>query len=108
MARRISAVVIDALTAQNAAGTLNDADMAEATEVAFYVVFDHTSAAGVVLIEGAHSTSYTGTWAALATVTWAAIDKVHYVAITGAHKCIRARISSAVTSGTVSVYMVGN
>lgn len=82
--------------------------MAQLTEIAFYTEFDHTSAAGVVLIETASSDTYAGTWAVLATITWAAIDKCHYTAITGAFRSVRARISSAVTSGTVSVRMVGN
>ncbi len=74
-------------------------------ESIFYVNFDHTSAAGVVVIETAHDPSYAGTWANLATVTWSAIDKCHYVALTGVFAALRARISTTVTSGTVDVWV---
>ncbi len=108
MSRRVDIPLIEALTAANAKGTVNVSDMAQLTEVAFYIEFDHTSAAGQVLIETASETTYTGTWAILATVNWAAIDKCHYVAVTGAFRALRARIASAITSGTVNVRMVGN
>ena len=108
MARRIDAVLIDDLTSANAAGYANVADIAHCTEFAFYVAFNHTSAAGTVLIETARSDDYAGVWAVLATVNWSAIDKTHYVAITGVVKSLRARISSAITSGKVTVEMVAN
>lgn len=108
MSRRLDTLLLDAKTALNAQGVIGVADMANLSEIAFYVDFDHTSAAGVVLIETASSETYAGTWAVLSTVTWAAIDKAHYVAVTGVFRAVRARISSAVTSGTVSVRAVGN
>lgn len=72
-------------------------------ESTFYVSFDHTSAAGTVLIESAPSSDYAGTWVTEATVAWAAIDKTHRVSINAILGAVRARISSAVTSGTVTV-----
>src|SRR5690348_6058251 len=108
MSRRIDKLLIDAKTAQNEAGYLNVSDAAQLVESAFYIEFDGTSAAGQVLIETASDINYAGTWAILATVNWAAINKSHYVAITGALRALRARISTAVTSGTVTVRMVGN
>ena len=117
MSRLYTQVLINALTAQNAAGyfgTLTgDKSSAiyqpsQCTEYGIYVEFDHTSAAGVVVIETASDPSYAGTWAILATVTWSAIDKCHYVALTNAVRTLRARISTAVTSGTVTVTAVAN
>lgn len=108
MARRISTTLIDAKTALNEVGTVGVSDSAQLAECAFHVEFDGTSAAGVVLIETASSPTYGGTWATLATITWAAASRSHYAAITGVFMCIRARISSAVTSGTVTVKFVGN
>lgn len=108
MSRRICQTLIDGLTLLNAAGYINQADAANVSEFGFHVEFDHTSAAGVVLIECASDEAYAGTWAVLATVTWSAIDKSHYVAVTGVFRALRARISSAVTSGTVTVKAVGN
>lgn len=71
----------------------------------FYVVFDATSAAGTVLIEACHDYTYSGTWATLATVTWAANTSVKIATVTGNYQAMRARVSSAVTSGTCDVYM---
>src|SRR6185369_4847398 len=69
-------------------------------EASFYVTFDHTSAAGVVLIESAPSRDYTGTWVTEGTVTWSAIDKAHRVSVNLLSGAMRARISTTVTSGT--------
>jgi len=69
----------------------------------FYVYFDHTSAAGTVLIESAPYRNYDGVWVVEGTVNWAAIDKAHRVSVNLLAGAMRARISSAVTSGTVSV-----
>lgn len=75
-------------------------------EITFYVVFSTGSAAGTVLIETAHDPTYTGTWFTEATVTWAAASSVKAVSITGNFIAMRARISSAITTGTVQVYAV--
>ena len=92
--------------ATNKNGSL--AASAQVTEYGIYTEFDHTSAAGTVLIETASDPNYTGTWAVLATINWAAIDKSHYTALTNTLRCLRVRISSAVTSGTVTVRVVAN
>lgn len=108
MSRRVDVPLLTAKTAANEAGYVNVSDAAQLTEVAFYVDFNHTAAAGQVLVETASDVDYAGTWAILATVNWSAIDKCHYVAVTGAFRALRVRIASAVTSGAVSVRMVGN
>lgn len=108
MSRRVDVLLISAKTAVNELGYVNVSDCAQLTESAFYVEFSVGSAAGVVLIETASQEDYAGTWAILATVTWSAASKSHYVALTGALRSVRARISSAVTTGTVNVRMVGN
>lgn len=110
MSRRYDKVLIDAKTAANEAGYFEVVECANGNEFGFDIDFDHTSAAGVVLIETAADSAYpitgvryAGLWAVLATVTWSAIDKSHHVAVAGSYRVIRARISSAVTSGTVTV-----
>ena len=77
-------------------------------EFTLYVTFDHTSAAGVVTVETAPSADYAGTWASIGTITWAAIDKAHYMSVAGTFKSVRARISTAVTSGTCDIYLVAS
>lgn len=77
---------------------------AQYVEGAVYVTFDHTSAAGTVLVETAPYKAYGGTWVVLGTVTWSAIDKAHLVNFSGIYGIVRVRISSAVTSGTCSAW----
>ncbi len=72
-------------------------------ESTFYVYFDHTAGAGTVLIESAPYRDYDGTWVVEGTVNFSAIDKAHRVSLTLLSGAMRARISSAVTSGTVTV-----
>ncbi len=108
MSRRLDTILIDAKTAANAKGTIGLADIANIDEIGIYTEFDHTSEAGTVVIETASAPDYAGTWAVLATINWAAIDKSHYTAITGVYRALQARISSAITSGTVTVRLVGN
>lgn len=76
----------------------------QVVEWTFYVAFDHTSAAGTVLVESCQDRNYAGTWPVVATVAWAAIDKCHMVNANALYQAVRVRISSAVTSGTVTVW----
>ena len=114
MSRRFQQVLINAQTAANTVGLVGGntasaiSGAAQCTEYGIYVEFDGTSAAGTVLIETASSPTYSGTWAVLATVNWGAANKSHYVALTNSLLAVRARISSAITSGTVTVTAVGN
>lgn len=121
MSRHYDQVVLSGASAADATGigyftgipgstNKNDciATSAQVAEYGIYVEFDHTSAAGTVLIETASDPNYAGTWAVLATINWAAIDKCHYTALTNSLRCLRARVSSAVTSGTVDVRVIAN
>ena len=82
--------------------------MPQIKEGSFYTVFSPGVTAGVVQLEGAHRDDFTGTWANLATITFATADTAHRTNFTGCHMCLRARISTAVAGGTVSVVFVGN
>ncbi len=101
------------MTLQNAQttgnGTVAGASyLTQCRETAIYVVWGAGTGAGVFTIETAHDASYTGTWAPLATVTWAVVSKADVVQITGIHMAMRARISTTVTGGTASAYLVCN
>ncbi len=98
-------VLIDAKTLTDATGigVMPESVCGKYVEASFYVTFDHTSAAGVVLIESAPYRGYTGTWVTEGTVTWSAIDKAHRVSLNLLSGAMRARITTAVTSGTVTV-----
>jgi hypothetical protein len=69
-------------------------------ETTVYVTFDSTAAAGVVSIESAPTSDYAGTWVVEGTVTFSAASKAHRVSINAILGALRARITSAVTSGT--------
>lgn len=99
--------IIDGKTAQNEVGYYPDIYNGKYIESTCYVVFDSTAAAGVVVIETADDRDYQGTWANIGTVTFAAASKQHYVSVTGVFGAVRARISSAITSGTVTVKCLG-
>jgi len=68
-------------------------------EVTVYVIWSGVLTAGAVTVETADETSYTGTWAALATVPFTSGGKQDVVALTGAYRAIRARISTALAGG---------
>lgn len=98
-------VILDAKTAADATGigVVPEELCGRYVEASFYVTFDHTAAAGTVLIESASNRNYTGTWVTEGTVNYSAIDKAHRVSVNLLAGAMRARITSAVTSGTVTV-----
>ena len=104
----VSKTLIDGLSAIEATGTvLGPGFASQIRESTFYVVFGPNTTAGAVMIESAHNPAYTGTWAQQgSTVSWAAATRVHTVSITGTFLALRARISTAITGGTVSVIVV--
>ena len=99
--------IINAKTAQNEVGYYPEIMNGKYIESTLYVVFDGTAAAGTVVVETANDRDYAGTWANIGTVTFASASKQHYVSVTGVFAAIRVRISSAITSGTISAYAIG-
>ena len=75
-------------------------------EYTFYFVFSSAAAAGTVLVETAHDSNYAGTWETIGTQAWAAGGKVETISITALLQAVRVRISSAITSGTVDVWVI--
>lgn len=100
-------LLFEGKTASGTVGAFPESLQGQYMEFTLYVKFDHTSAAGVVTLETAIDPSDADTWASIGTVTWAAIDKTHYVSVTGVFKALRARISTAVTSGTCKAWIIG-
>lgn len=98
--------VMAAQSALNALSTeLSPTDLGSVDELTYYIVFGAGTGAGAVQIESAHTTGYTGAWAAEGSpVAWVQASKVHKVSIAGASYVSRARISTLVTGGTVDVY----
>ena len=105
----VSKTLINGLSAVEATGTvLGPAYASQIRESTFYIVFGPGTTAGAVTIESAHDPAYTGTWATQSTaVSWSAASRVHTVSITGVFLALRARISTGIDGGTVSVIVVG-
>ena len=86
---------------------------AASIEYTVYITFDSNAAAGTVVLETAppaDSTDqggpFTGTWSNIATFTFATNNTTKHTSVTGVFKHLRVRISSAITSGTVSGWAV--
>jgi len=93
-----------AASAQNTAGTIDL--KGEPIAITIYVKAGAGVSAGVVSVEEADSADYTGTWSVLATVSTTVASAENAVRVAGPCKAIRTRISTAITGGTVSTYIV--
>lgn len=82
--------------------------ISEVDEWIVIVQFSAGSAAGKIQLQVAHSGDYTGTWANEgSTIDWAAQTSEKFAAISGVFPAIRANIDTAITTGTVRVFVVG-
>lgn len=108
MSRRYFGDIIPAgSTAINTAGSLNPADCGSLSEFAFYIIGSANISSGNVVIETSHTTSYTGTWANLATGTPSS-TAITIVNVTGVFEVLRARISTTIAGGSVEVRAIGD
>ena len=98
--------VIDDGVTQNTAGSIGAAKTSGKAFVAMYAVFGAGTSAGVVTLETAPYSEFTGTWASMGTATWSVANDVKYVRADGPVGAIRARISTAITGGSVDVYLL--
>lgn len=79
-------------------------------ELRFYANFGPGTTAGTVIVEGAPTENFAGTWASLGSMAWSAASKIETLRVEGVHLAFRARLSVAVTGpgGVVDVDVVGN
>lgn len=78
-------------------------------EHVFYIYGAGTVSAGAVTIEEAHSSSYSGTWDAVAAAVTVVSSTVDTVRVTGCFGALRARVTTDVTGGgSVSVEYFSN
>lgn len=83
--------------------------MANCQESAVYIDWSTGVTAGGVTIETAVDQNYTGTWAPLIVVAFSSTaPRQDVVQITGVHWAIRSRISTNMTGGTVTTWLVCN
>lgn len=101
-----------AVTLQNAATTGNgtvvrlDAPGGVVMDFVIFVDWASGTTAGVITIEEAHDSGYSGTWSSLTTATFLA-DATEGIHLTGVYRHLRARISTTVVDGTVTVRLLG-
>ena len=77
--------------------------------VTAYIIGSAGISAGAVQLEHSHDKTYTGTWAAIGAVTTVVAGAVVTVSLPPtALKAIRARITTNIVGGTVSVHLVAN
>lgn len=96
-------------SALNTAGNVGAADMPQCRETATYLSWSTGTASGAVTMESSYDSAYTGTWAPLQVVTFSGTaPKQDLVQITGIHLNLRARVSTVLAGGTVSVWQVCN
>lgn len=86
---------------------LNPADLANVTELTFYIVFEGAVSAGAMQAEECHVKDYTGTWAPVGSVVNFTANSVKTVKATGLNMFAGVRISTAIVDGAVSVYAMG-
>lgn len=93
------------LTAQSLSATTSDAlpVLARGQHCTIFVESSAGVSAGVVTIEEAHDSAYSGTWSSITTVTTSAASTCTAVHFLGAYGAVRVRISTAITGGTVTV-----
>lgn len=103
-------IMLNAASASNATGTvIGSGTMSRCRESAVYIQWGPGTTAGGITVETAHDQAFTGTWATLGSaVAWSVASKEDVVQITGINGAIRTRISTLVTGGTVSTWLVCN
>jgi hypothetical protein len=91
-----------------ASGTGLAVDLNGVQQLTVYVTGNGAVSAGAVQLETAPNSTYTGTWAALGAAVTVVANAVAVATIQACPKAIRARITTPVTGGTVTVQVVGN
>lgn len=105
----INQKLLDAKSALNATGTVPDVfGTLGITRTTHVVKWGTGVSAGAVIIEVADDSSYTGTWAPVATITYTSgSPKADYAYVEGHYGSIRHRISTVLVGGTVDSFIQG-
>lgn len=103
-----AAALVDRPLLKNAAsGTSEGVDVAGCSNLAFYVVGGAGVSAGAVTLEESHDKDFAGTWTPIGTAVTVIIGVAAPVKVNATAKAVRARITTPVTGGTATVYLVG-
>jgi hypothetical protein len=105
----INQKLLSAQSALNDKGTVPDVfGTLGLTRTTHIVKWGTGVSAGAVIIEVADDSTYTGTWAPVATITYASgSPKADYAYVEGHYGSIRHRIATAVVGGTVDTFIQG-
>lgn len=107
MARARQLVFTKTLQSAAASGNGTGQFVGNAEVLNIAIVWSAGGSAGVLSIEEADDDTYAGTWSVITTVTQAAASSEDFVHISGGVRAIRARLTTGVTSGTVTVTVRG-
>jgi hypothetical protein len=96
------------IAAKTATTEVGAADVAGCANLTFYVVGNGAVSAGAVTLEESHDVNFAGAWTPIGTaVTVIANGVAVPTRFAGTAKAVRARITTTVTGGTVTVHLVG-
>ena len=93
--------------AAGASPTSPGVDVAGCANLCFYAVGSAGVSAGAVIIEESHDIAYAGAWTPIGAAITFIVGVAVPVRLAGTAKAVRARITTPVTGGTASVYIVG-
>lgn len=106
MARPVFEVKLQDAASATGNGTAYNVD-GVAENLVFMFDWSAGGSLGVVSIEEAPDKAYAGTWSVITTVTQAGASQIDVVHVQGAFRAVRARITTGVTGGTVTVTLEG-
>lgn len=100
---------MDAKSALNAVNEvrLSAVELANCQELTYYIVFSAGVTAGAVQCEESHDDTFTGAWAPNGSPAGFASNTVKTVKVAGVSQAQQVRISTGITDGTVSVWVIG-
>ncbi len=97
------------LTAATALGAGDPIDLNNhSREIAFYITGDGAVSGGVVTLETSDDPTYTGTWAIIGSPVTVTANAKQIVQATGCFRYVRARVSTIIVGGTVTVRLAAN
>lgn len=104
MARYYAEIMTDEDALNALSDEIGPVESSNNIEATFYIVGGAGVASGAVQIEESHVSGYAGNWAPVGSPITVAADTVKTVKASGIGQIYRARISTVLAGGTVSVF----
>ena len=96
----LSAVATDETTSQ--AVEINDS-----LDLSLFIEWSAGTSAGNIVFEEAYSPDYDGVWSQVGAQAWSVVSSVDVIHAIGRWRSIRCRVETAISGGTVTVYLAG-